>query len=281
VLRKLDRWILSSIGSIAMGQEISATTVQLARACSVIANGGYLVKPMLVLNRQRPGGPVETEPAAKPVRILRPENAIKMRLMMERVVVHGTGRRARLDGYSAGGKTGSAQIYDYDARVYTHRYNGSFMGFAPVSNPAVVVVVTLNGTPAGDRGFGGVVAAPSFRAVASAALRVLDVPRDLPETSEDTDNEPLPDLAVAGLGQPPEEPEKSPVVLGPEPPPHLVAAGPKVPDFQGKTKRAVLQESLALGVRVEIAGTGIARTQDPPAGSALRPGERVKVQFAP
>ena len=65
--------------------------------------------------------------------------------MMRGVVDHGTGKQARVDGYSAGGKTGSAQIYDYAARVYTHRYNGSFMGFAPVNKPAIVVVVTLNG----------------------------------------------------------------------------------------------------------------------------------------
>jgi cell division protein FtsI (penicillin-binding protein 3) len=295
LLRKLNRWIPSSIGSIAMGHEISTTTLQLARACSVVANGGFLVKPVLVLKKQRPSEAVETEPQEKPVQILRPQNAIKLRLMMERVVVKGTGTRAQLDCYTAAGKTGSAQIYDYDAKVYTHRYNGSFMGFAPVGDPRVVVVITLNGTPTGNRGFGGYVAAPVFRAVASAALRLMDVPRDAlePETPRD-DSEPAPDLAVAGLSQPPEREELAQgvdqgvvpgVMTGPEPPLETAAsetpAGPKVPNFQGKTKRAVLQESLALGVRVEIAGSGIARYQDPPAGGSLRPGEPVKVHFAP
>ena len=79
-----------------------------------------------------------------------------------------------------GGKTGSAQIFDFATRHYTHTYNGSFMGFAPVTNPAIVVVVTLNGTH-GDGGFGGVAAAPVFHAVATEALRVLDVPKDLPD----------------------------------------------------------------------------------------------------
>jgi cell division protein FtsI (penicillin-binding protein 3) len=275
VLRPVKRWIPSSIGSIAMGHEISTTTLQLARACSVIANGGFLVKPVLVINRDE----------GKPVQVIRPENAIKMRLMMERTVVKGTGRRAKPDGYSAGGKTGSAQIYDYQARVYTHRYNGSFMGFAPVNDPRIVVVVTLNGTPTGDRGFGGVVAAPVFRSVATAALRLMDVPRDPAEAAIPADeSEAESDLAVAGIGEPPEQDEnelKPVVVLGPEPPVHLAYTGPKVPDFHGKTKRAVLEESFALGVRVEIAGAGIARSQDPPAGVALRRGERVKVQFAP
>jgi cell division protein FtsI (penicillin-binding protein 3) len=289
ILRRLNRWIPSSIGSIAMGHELSATTVQLARGCSVIANGGYLVTPSIVMGKQdSSSGEVERTQEPKPVQVIRPENAIKMRLMMERVVsVKGTGSRAKLHGYSAGGKTGSAQIYDFTSRVYTHRYNGSFMGFAPVNNPRVVVVVTLNGTPSGNRGFGGVVAAPVFKTVASAALRLMDVPRDViePESSTDEDDEPPPaDLAIAGISQPPEEEESETtpaVVLGPERPAHLAVAGATVPNFYGKTKRAVLQQSLAMGVRVQIAGSGIARTQDPPPGVAIRPGERVKVTFAP
>jgi cell division protein FtsI (penicillin-binding protein 3) len=275
IVRPPNRWIPSSIGSVAMGHEISTTTLQLARACSVIANGGFLVNPVLVKGRDE----------GERVQVIRPENAIKMRLMMERTVVKGTGKRAKLDGYSAGGKTGSAQIYDYAARVYTHRYNGSFMGFAPVNNPKIVIAVTLNGTPTGDRGFGGVVAAPVFRTVATEALRLMDVPRDPAEAAPAHDRgEPVPDLAVAGLGEPPEQDDvelKPAIMLGPEPPAHLAYNGPKVPDFHGKTKRAVLEESFALGVRVEVAGVGIARSQDPPAGVALRRGERVKVLFAP
>jgi cell division protein FtsI (penicillin-binding protein 3) len=285
VLRPVRRWIPSSIGSVAMGHEISTTTLQLARACSVIANGGYLVKPVLVMRKERPGSAPEKYTEAQRVQVIRPETAIKMRLMMERTVVKGTGWRAKPSGYSAGGKTGSAQIYDYEAHAYTHRYNGSFMGFAPVNDPKIVVVITLNGTQTGDRGFGGVVAAPVFRTVAGAALRFLEVPRDpAEEAPPDEKDMPVPDLAVAGVGQPPEPEEveyRPAIFLGPKPPAHLAYDGPKVPDFHGKSKRAVLEESFALGVRVEVAGVGIARSQDPPAGVALRRGERVRVQFAP
>jgi len=70
------------------------------------------------------------------------------------------------------------------------------------------------------------------------------------------------------------------IALGPALPPEMIPAGPKVPNFRGKTKREVMAESTALGVRVEIAGTGIARQQEPQPGSVLRPGERVKVRFA-
>src|SRR5207248_8936783 len=131
--------------------------------------------------------PTATEPLR---RILRPETAITMRQMMEGVVIskHGTGHKARLDGYSSGGKTGTAQIFDVKAHRYTHQYNASFMGFAPVTNPAFIVVVTLNGT-SGSTGMGAGAAAPVFKAVATEALRVLDVPRDLPDLNPEPERE--------------------------------------------------------------------------------------------
>jgi cell division protein FtsI (penicillin-binding protein 3) len=290
MLRKLERWQPGSILSVPMGHEISVTALQLAQACSVIANGGLIIKPGLILKSQRPGGPVVEEKSPRPVRIIKPETAFTMRRMMEGVILlpYGTGRRARLDGYSSAGKTGSAQIYDYAARRYTKTYNASFMGFAPVTNPAIVVVVTLNGTTT-SAGFGGVAAAPVFHTVAMEALRVLDVPKDIP------DQEPLiadnrideNDVAIAGLSDPPplEEPTASPRVFGPEPPavvdkPKVAEVrGPRVPDFQGKTMRAVLEEAGAQGLPVSLDGKGVARMQFPAPGTVLPPGERIRVQF--
>lgn len=206
ILRRLRDWEPSSIGSVAMGHEIGATSIQLALAGAVVANGGLMVKPRLVLKRQKTGGVETIAPQEKPERVIAPETAIKMRQMMEGVVLRGTGKRAALKGYTSGGKTGSAQIYDFKARAYTHTYNASFLGFAPVNNPQIVVAVTLVGTSGGSAGFGGPVAAPVFRAVATPALRMLDVPKDLPETTtllgsasasaRNNEN----DLAIAGLG---------------------------------------------------------------------------------
>ena len=181
-LRDVKQWMPSSIGSLAMGHEVSVTSLQLAVAGAAIANGGLKVKPRLVIARQKPGQPLQHIPAEQPVRILRPETAITMRQMMEGVVLRGTGRgHANLKGYTSGGKTGSAQIYDAKAHVYTHNYNASFLGFAPVANPQIVIAVTLNHTTGGTAGYGGPVAAPVFREVAMDALRMLDVPKDLPE----------------------------------------------------------------------------------------------------
>jgi cell division protein FtsI (penicillin-binding protein 3) len=272
MMRYWEKWHPAAIGSIAMGHEIITTTVQLAQAGSVVANGGMLVHPRLILS----------EPLDKiepPKRAIKPETAITMRRMMEHVVLTGTGKKAALDGYTSGGKTGSAQIFDPVAHVYTHKYNASFMGFAPVNNPAIVVVVTLNGASK----YGGAVAAPVFREIAGATLRFLDVPRDLPDApkEEGNDDESVNDLSLAELSTPPDEAELQQAgMVGPELPPEMIPVGPKVPNFQGKTKRQVMEESSALGMRVEIAGTGIARRQEPPPGVVLRPGERVRVRFA-
>ena len=284
LLRHLNRWGTTSLASISMGQEVSTTSIQLARACASIANGGLLVKPKLILKDG--DQPTPTQP---PVRILKPQTAITMREMMEGVVIspHGTAHRhVHLIGYTAGGKTGTAQIFDVKTHHYTHQYNASFMGFAPVTNPAFIMVITLNGT-SGNGGMGGSVAAPVFQAVATEALRVLDVPKDLPDAPAEPENtapgdDDSDDLAIADLGSTqPNVMEELAAQIAPE---ALVSAsaesGPKVPNFRGKTMRAVVEEAAALGLPVSLDGSGIARQQFPLPGSALREGERVRIEFA-
>lgn len=337
ILRPIEKWTKSSIGSLAMGHETGVTSLQLARAGAAIANGGLLIKPRLVLSKQRPGEEAERMPADAGVRILQPETTALMRQMMEGVVLEGTGKKAVLQGYTSAGKTGSAQIYDPVSRTYTHTYNASFLGFAPVSNPRVVISVTLHGTSGGSAGYGGVRAAPVFREVALNALRTLDVPKDLPDRTlrtaapakssndlADAGGDAFVPLAAAELaaaeGTSPgiaytdndldslpakstrQVPVRSQVVSSVTPPPVREGASASaedsvagrrpffteptqavsstvVPDFLGKTKRAVVQESTAKGLPVEIAGNGLAMKQDPPPGAALRPGVTVKVQF--
>jgi cell division protein FtsI (penicillin-binding protein 3) len=284
MLRRLERWQKTSIASVAMGHEISTTTLQLARAGAVVANGGLLVKPRLIVKRQRGEEPWETITPDPPVRILKPETAITLRKMMEGVVINpwGTGRRARLDGYSSGGKTGSAQIYDFAARRYTRTYNASFLGFAPVNNPRIVVVVTLNGTSGGSAGYGGAVAAPVFKTIAQEALRVLDVPKDLPdvlpsdEPLDENINEDVNDLSIAELAV---EPEADLVAASGAPAP-IAPSGPVIPDFHGKTMREVAEEASSMGLTVLFDGSGVAHAQHPAPGAALMEGERIRVQFA-
>jgi cell division protein FtsI (penicillin-binding protein 3) len=312
ILRKLPHWTPTSIGSVAMGQEVSVTSLQLALAGATVANGGLLVKPKLLLSRHKSGEPVERFADEKPERVIAPETAILMRQMMEGVVLHGTGKRvASIKGYTSGGKTGSAQIFDSKERKYTHNYNASFLGFAPVANPQVVVAVTLHDTKTGNAGYGGPVAGPVFSHVAMTALRMLDVPKDLPDSSPR--GEEAGELSIAALGAgsahdavrsqishvhdagavrsravssdtlPPVQADSSAPAEEPgldrRPFLNLALVGPKVPNFRGMTLRAVLEESAATGVQVEVLGNGLARNQEPAAGSILAPGAHVRVQF--
>ena len=168
------------------------------------------------------------------------------------------------------------------------------MGFAPVTNPALVVMVTLTGTT-GTAGFGGPSAGPVFNVVASEALRILDVPKDLPEdapkglqvaTAPVDDN----DLAIAGLDDRfnilEEDPSAKPsaemlAAAAPDADPIAVPAilamntGPATPDFRGKTVREVMEESSESGVAVSMKGRGVARAQWPKPGAPLREGTKV------
>ncbi|MDE3195582.1 MAG: transpeptidase family protein [Acidobacteriota bacterium] len=309
ILRPLNRWGTTSLASISMGQEVSTTSVQLARLCAVIANGGMLVRPKIVLKRGD-----KPEPAEPPVRVLKPDTVMKMRMMMEGVVLNPRGtahRTARLNGYTSAGKTGTAQIFDSATHHYTHFYNASFMGFTPVTNPRLAIVVTINHTE-GDGGMGASAAGPAFNTIATEALRMMDVPKDIPE--EITDAKPeknvkpyQEDVSIAGLGETSvmdeddslkrliaeqskpaaadDEIPAAPAIAGQKPagkPEGLTpqALGPTVPDFRGKSMRAVVETASADGIAVMLEGSGVARAQVPLPGTPLRPGEKIRIVFA-
>lgn len=287
ILRRLDCrgpnddgcWKPNSHEYIAYGHEIAATTVQLARATAVVANGGYLVDPHVVERKQRPraDGTMEDLPILRnqPKRVIAGGTAVQLRRIMQRVVLEGTGKRAHVAGWSTGGKTGSAEMH-IPGQGWVNRHNSSFIGFAPVANPKVVVAVTLNDTPRQ----GGAAAAPVFAKVASAALRILQVPMDAPETSVPEVPEKLIAVSPEKIEILPPDPVKAPEAEKPSAQPSPLLAGPRVPDFRGLPLVAVLRRSSALGVQVEVVGSGKAKRQDPPPGGVMPPGGRVRVEFA-
>ena len=270
-IHPVREWTAGSMGSVAMGHELSATPLQLAQAFAIIANNGIRIQPRLVKARQRgESGKKELVPVAEGERRIKAETAIELRRMLEQVVLEGTGKEARLKkGYTVAGKTGTAQMVDARTGKYIHRYNSSFVGFAPVADPAIVVAVTINGSYK----YGGVTSAPIFREVAGAALRTLGVPKDLIEEEQpakpaaEPEPVPPPQLAVAAPPAAEPEPVTEPLV------------GPRVPDFQGMTMRAVLAKSVAEGWRVETVGSGIARGQVPVPGTVVPSEKRVRVLF--
>ncbi len=319
-VQKSERWKLMTLASASIGYGVRTTTLQLAQAGSVIANGGMLVAPQLVVSTQRQGERAEKVANKEPIRIMRPDTAITMRRLMERVILSGTGHKAFLKTYTAGGKTGSSKTTETirvtyktakgetitkDKVVYTQNvYNGTFLGMAPLTDPSVVIAVTVNGGH-GNGGFGGDAAAPVFKEVALAALRLRDVPKDVPleapasgadisdlvvatlDPNDSLDNDfgfapvPPPQLSTAvQTNQRGLRPFLSEVDEDPDQPNREDATGPVVPNFQGKTMRAVLELASGIGLDIEPSGRGVARSQSPAAGRRSVPGEKVKVQFA-
>ena len=192
LLQPVKRWGSSSIGSIAIGQEVAVTPVQLVTMVSTIANGGMYLPPHILFPGQVDSStqkPLAAQPfkagadLPNPLpegshRVISTMAAAEMRKMMEGVVLFGTGKPAQLNGYSSGGKTGTAQKID----PATHRYSktmhiASFAGFAPVNNPVISVAVVID-TPKGDY-YGTSVSAPVFAEVAQEVLEYLGVPHDI------------------------------------------------------------------------------------------------------
>jgi cell division protein FtsI (penicillin-binding protein 3) len=178
LLRKVERWQPSSIGSIAIGQEIGVTPVQMVAAFGALANDGVRIAPHLIREVRNAGGTVIYRAQPEQRRVISSETAIAIRGMLEGVTLRGTAKLAQLDGYSAAGKTGTAQKIDPKTRTYSAtKHVASFVGFAPVSNPQVAIIVVVD-EPAGAY-HGGDVAAPVFREVAELILPSLGVMPDI------------------------------------------------------------------------------------------------------
>jgi cell division protein FtsI/penicillin-binding protein 2 len=172
----LDQWSGSTIGTVPIGHGIAVTPVQMARAYSVIANGGTLVRPHLI---DRIDG---TDVAArKGRRVVSRDVAEQMLSMLRGVVVEGTGTQAAIPGYTVAGKTGTAAKIDPDGRYSTSRYVASFVGLVPASKPKLVVMVMVDEPRGGI--YGGDIAAPAFREIARFNLQYLEIPQDAPKTS--------------------------------------------------------------------------------------------------
>ncbi len=167
-LRPAKTWRPIEQATISYGHGVSVTLVQLARAYTALAHDGELVPLTLT----------KVEGTAPAVRVLSPQTARAMRKMLEMAVSDdGTAPAARIAGYRVAGKTGTA--YKLKNGQYVKEYVASFVGFAPVSDPRVVIAVMID-EPSGGAYYGGQVAAPVFAQIAGATLRTLQVAPDGP-----------------------------------------------------------------------------------------------------
>jgi cell division protein FtsI (penicillin-binding protein 3) len=178
--KPVERWSKVSIGAISMGQEIGISPLQLASLISTIANDGVHVPPRIVAGTITPQNTPQTiafQPA-EGTRVISSLTAAEMRQMLQGVVLHGTGRKALLEGYSSAGKTGTAQKVDPATGAYSKtKYVASFAGFAPINDPQISVVVILDSAVGLHQG--GQVSAPVFQRITQQVLEYLHVPHDV------------------------------------------------------------------------------------------------------
>lgn len=304
-----SRWSGISIGAISIGQEIAVTPVQMLSTYSAIANGGVMIEPRIVSDVFR-GDPHDALQPAPARRVVSAHTAELMKQMLADVVSYGTGKPARLNGYSAAGKSGTAQKI-IGGRYSASHYVASFIGFAPVDHPAIAILVSID-SPVGAH-HGGEVAGPAFGSIAQQTLGYLDVPQDnpsqLPQIASSATAPPARQLREDGAGRLPSqselpetatsssrslpEPALQPVSFtalsdNPGAPSSadrgtvIVDRGPPatVPDFSGLAMRRVADKCQELGLGLSTSGSGLAVEQSPPAGTRLAVGSTVAVRFA-
>jgi len=140
----LKEWSNTQRATIAFGQGISVTPVQLVSAMASIANGGKIMKPYIVAETIDANGHKDIRGPQEIKKVLSEETAKKVADMMVSVVVNGHGKKAAVSGYRVAGKTGTAQVPKPGGGYYTDRHIGSFAGFAPADDPKFVMLVRLD-----------------------------------------------------------------------------------------------------------------------------------------
>lgn len=266
--------------TLAFGQGVSVTPLQLTMALAAMGNDGVLMEPMLVKEIVGPQGGKVKEFQPRPIRrVLAPATAKLMLDIMETVTQKGgTATEAVPPGFTVAGKTGTAQ--KLVGRAYSHsKFQALFIGMTPAQKPALAIAVIID-EPKGAI-YGGVVAAPIFREIAAQSLRFLGY------YPQGDDNK----TVLAGLlptpaaaQPPPDAKPRTPKAVTPPQPPAVRPAIPKkplevMPDLSGLTIRQVLDLLHRSGLRCRFEGSGQAVSQQPAPGTAITPSTTCSVKF--
>jgi cell division protein FtsI/penicillin-binding protein 2 len=277
LFQPVSEWGPTTIGSIPMGHEIGVTALQAAAAYACIANGGEWVKPHLVSRIKLSSGDVLDEVKAERRQVVSESTAATLKAMLEGVVVQGTGKGARMGGYRAAGKTGTAQKIDEATGRYSNiHYIASFAGFAPVDNPEIACVVSID-DPVGAH-LGGAVAAPVFARVVSDALHVLGVPPENDPQSLVAGDFQIYDLAGFVAENQPQGADQS---VDSRPALDVAAQAASgetaskrygsvmMPDLIGRGIREAVTLCAAQGLKLKASGDGVVSLQNPSPGALV------------
>ncbi len=265
----------------AFGQGMTASAVQIAAALSAIANDGRLMRPYLVQKVVHAGGDTILEHKPELVRqVITPEVAHTVAKMMVGVTEKGgTGVKAAIPGIDVAGKTGTAQKADPVTHAYGGKRFSSFMGFAPANDPKVAVYVAFD-EPQGEK-YGGDVAAPVFKTVATAALLQLGVVPTAPAVAHAPAGKAKPTLVAAQKVETEELDEGFEEVTPDSGDDDVAQDGSPnaaiVPDVKGLSARSMLRLLHDRALEAEIDGFGRVLSQHPEPGRRVAPGTHVRV----
>jgi len=251
-LRQLKHWSDVTLATISFGQGVSVTGLQLVTAVSAVANGGFLMKPYVVKSIRDSDGHLVSETNPTIVRRVISENTARKMTNMLVSVTHegGTGVQASFDEFEVAGKTGTAQKPDFKHGGYLKdAFVASFFGFVPARSPKLAILVAID-EPKGEH-YGGSVAGPVFKEIAEKSLSYMGVFGEGPGASKFRVTEAKATKRSRAVSSDDD--------FGPT----------EVPDFTGKTVRAVLRMARGRSFDVSVKGSGKAISQRPAPGRAL------------
>ena len=286
ILYAPDEMVDSDIATMAIGQSIAVTPLQLITAFCAIANDGILLRPHIVKSIKNANGTTYSETHVEEVRRTIDSATDKTLVgLLEQVVAAGGGRKATVRGYRIAGKTGTAQKVNEDGWGYTDgKYIASFCGFAPVESPQIALLVVID-EPYGAF-YGGQIAAPVASRIFSQVFRYLRIePSDAPLgiDADELDAEVGEgDASIQGMPQRETPKEVAPSTPAPEEiPPPIADNSARVPNFYGKSIRESARLANEAGINFAAEGSGFAVSQSIGAGEIVDKGTTVKVQFSP
>lgn len=296
------------LATTSFGQGISVTPLQQVMAAAAIANGGYLMEPYLVKEIRDPAGEVTRQRSPRVVRqVISEKTAQRVTSIMEEVVKQGSGVNAYMEGYRIAGKTGTAQKVGPEGFYLGGEYILSFIGFAPVEDPQVLLYIAVDGAKKGPQ-WGSQVSAPLFKNIMKDVLSYLEIPPselpreeirevEVPDLKGLTVDEAAALLDTRGLliklvgkkGIITEQTPKAGVgvplqtsilvylddIWNNEEDGKLL-----MPDLLGMTVKEAGEILSMLGLKMEPVGSGVVTMQDVPAGTLVERGAVVKVTFS-
>lgn len=263
LLRPKEKWTRIDGSTIAFGQGISVTAIQLITALSAVANDGMLMKPYVVRGFVNKKGQIIKVMRPTPVRqVVSAKTAKRLTAILTDVVGEedGTGKKAHIQNITVAGKTGTSQKFDFSRGVYSsERVRTSFMGFFPADNPKIAMLITLD-EPQRDR-WGGVAAAPVFKNIGEQILTCFktDIHDNQAPVIQEPPAVPPMNVRLAAMKTVVKEEAQDLDENG----------DPRMPDFHGMTIREVLKRSRNLGIDVKVNGSGWAVSQDPAPGVVI------------